>query len=331
MAVLAASLIDSSQMLSDKRNDASLAPADWLTMVNWSIKSLWRFVSSLDPDWYFSQLDFTLAGGVGGSTFDLTTVQAPCLPTASQANVPIAVSIPCDGTNTGITSTPRLQGLGSPFLPTDAGCTVVIAGTASNNGTFTVAAYVSALAVNLSGTPVNEIFPTSATVTLFRHVGAEFRALHGLDWMPGTTGRRTVPRRNFLERNKGRIGSWIPTLWCQDRAYDIRGLILNITPYEVAGGPYRVYYRYAPYLFTSPTDATALDAQLEPYDEYLAVLTARKALGIEESDQGPPTLQLTDLKQEIIDEHELDDESPSVIADTEDDDESLGVGRYGGF
>lgn len=241
MAVSVASLIDSSQMLSDKRNDGSLLPADWLTMVNWSVKSLWRLICSLDPDSYFDQQNITLTSSEAGAAFDLSTL------------------------------------VGTPGSPAHA-----------------------------------------------------FRALHGLDWMPGTTGRRTVPRRNFLERNKGRIGSWIPTLWCQDRAYDIRGLILNLTPYEVAGGPYRVYYRYAPYLFTSPTDATNLDAQLEPYDEYISVLTARKALGIEESDQGPPNLQLGDLKQEIMDEHERDDESPSVIADTEDDD-GPSSGRYGGF
>lgn len=239
MSVLVASLIDSSQMLSDKRNDASLSPTDWLTMVNWSVKSLWRFICSLDPDSYFDQQNVTLTSSEAGATFDLST---------------------------------------------------------------------------LTGTGAHA-----------------FRALHGLDYMPGTTGRRTVPRRNFLERNKGRIGSWIPTLWCQDRAYDIRGLILNITPYEVAGGPYRVYYRYAPYLFTTPTDTNPLDAQLEPYDEYLAVLTARKALGIEESDQGPPNLQLGELKQEIMDEHERDDEAPSVIADTEEDGDGYGFGRYGGF
>ena len=44
------------------------------------------------------------------------------------------------------------------------------------------------------------------------------RALHGLDFYPDTTQRRTVPRRNFQERNQGRIGRWLPTTLCIDRA-----------------------------------------------------------------------------------------------------------------
>ena len=68
---------------------------------------------------------------------------------------------------------------------------------------------------------------------------------------------------------------------------DIRGNVLTITPYEIANGPYRVYYRYAPYLFTGPADTNALDEQLEPYDEFLTQMMAMRALGIEESDQSP--------------------------------------------
>jgi hypothetical protein len=235
VAILVAALIDQGQLLSDKRNDTQLAATDWLTMVNWSVKALWRLITSLDPDAYFDQQDFSLVGGVGQNVFDLATL-------------------------TGTGATPHA-----------------------------------------------------------------WRALHGVDFRPDTTSRRTVHRRNFQERNKGRIGWWVPGLPCGDRKYDIRGSVLNITPYEIAGGPYRVYYRYAPYLFVSPTDAVALDPQLEPYDEYLAVMTARKALGIEESDQGPMSERLGELIQEITDEHERDDESPAVIADVEDDDYDRGL------
>lgn len=228
MAVLVATLSDQAQMLCDKRSDAQLTTADWVTLANWSVKSLWRVICAMDPDAYFDQQNFTLVGGIGANTFDLTT---------------------------------------------------------------------------LTGTGAHA-----------------FRALHGLDYMPDTTSRRTVPRLNFQERNRyGRYGRWLPTVLCVDRAYDIRGLILNITPYEVAAGPYRVYYRYAPYLFTGAADATPLDAQLEPYDEYLAVQMGMRALGIEESAQDPLAERLGELRQEIASEHTRDDEAPSIIADVEGD------------
>ena len=229
MAILVAALSDGAQLLSDKRNDASVGPADWVTLANWAVKSLWRFVSSVDPDWYFDQQDFSLTGGAAGATLDLTT----------------------------------LVGSGA-------------------------------------------------------HA---FRALHGLDFYPDTTQRRTVPRRNFQERNQGRIGRWLPTTLCIDRAYDIRGNVLTITPYEIANGPYRVYYRYAPYLFTGPADTNALDEQLEPYDEFLTQMMAMRALGIEESDQSPAGERLAELRKEILDEHSRDDENPVVMADVEGNDE----------
>ena len=68
MAILVAALSDGApSSLSDKRNDASVGPAgDWVTLANWAVKSLWRFVSSLDPDWYFDQQDFFAHGGARG-------------------------------------------------------------------------------------------------------------------------------------------------------------------------------------------------------------------------------------------------------------------------
>ena len=234
MAILVATLIDDAQLQADKRSDTQLAPADWLKMINWAVKSLYRLITSLDPDSYFDQQDFTLVGGAGLNTLDLTTV--------------------------------------------------------TGSGTHS------------------------------------FRALHGVDFRPDTPGRRTVLRRNFQERNQGRIGWWLPGLPCEDRKYDLRGFILNITPYEIAAGPYRLYYRYAPYLFTATNDTNPLDPQLEPYDEYLGVMAAMKGLGIEESSQGPMAERLAALVQEITDEHERDDEAPAVIADVEDDDDGWAWG-----
>lgn len=229
MAILVATLSDQAQMLADKRNDAQLSASDWVAIANWSVKSLYRLLCSVDPDCYFDQQNFTLAGGVSGATLDLTT---------------------------------------------------------------------------LTGTGAHT-----------------FRALHGLDYMPDTAARRTVPRRNFVERNQGIIGRWIPSTLCIDRAYDIRGFILTITPYEIAGGPYRVYYRYAPYLFTGSSDTNPLDPQLEPYDEYLTQMMAMRGLGIEEGAQDPMANRLAELRKEILDEHSRDDEAPAIIGDVEGNDD----------
>jgi hypothetical protein len=225
MAILVATLIDQGQLLADKRNDASLAPADWLTFVNWSVVALWRLLCSLDPDAYFTQApDFALAGGIAGSSRDLA----------------------------GLTP--------------------------------------------------------------------DFRALHGIDLSPDTTSRRTVPRRNFRERNRGHMAWWAPAALASDRAYDLRGRTLYFTPYELAAGTYRVYYRGGPYQFTAVNDATALDWQLEPYAEFVSQMTARFGLNIEESDPSPINARLAELTEEITSEHARDDESPGRIADVEDDD-----------
>lgn len=146
-----------------------------------------------------------------------------------------------------------------------------------------------------------------------------FRAMHGLDLNPDTTNRRTVPRRNFRERNMGRVGWWSPTLFAIDRCYDLRGTNLVITPYEFAAGSYRVYYRAAPYNFTSTVDATALDAVLDPYNEWIAIKAARKGLKIEESDSAPWTEELAELRDSIGSSHMRDDTEPSIIADVEGD------------
>jgi len=228
--ILVAALIDAAQMQSDKRNDAQLSNADWTTIANWSVKSLWRKIAAVDPDFYFDQQDFALAGGAADAAFDLSTL-------------------------TGTGATPH-----------------------------------------------------------------SFAALHGLDLNPDTAQRMSVPRLNFIERNRGRFSRWLPTTLVINRSYDIRGTQLTITPYEQAGGNYRVYFRYLPYLFAASTDTNPLDFELSAYDEYVSVRMAERALGVEESDQSPMYTIRQELLKEILAEHSRDDEASSVIADVEGDD-----------
>jgi hypothetical protein len=145
-----------------------------------------------------------------------------------------------------------------------------------------------------------------------------FRALHGLDLNPDTTNRRTIVSRNFRNRNLGVVGFWLPTIIATDRRYDLRGALLNVTPYEGASGSYRIYWREAPYKFVSAVDAVTLDFQLEPYDEWIRIMAARTALGIEESEQGVGSNRLAELRESIAAVARRDDE-PASIADVEDD------------
>ncbi len=152
-------------------------------------------------------------------------------------------------------------------------------------------------------------------------VAGSFAALHGLDLNPDLSTRQTIGRRNFRERNTGAIGWWYPTFIAQDRRYDLRGRTLIITPFEQAAGSYRAYARLGPYLFTGAADATALDWQLEPYDEFIVILMARRGMGIEESFDGAGLegQRLLELKEEITAEHTRDDGEAAVIADVEDE------------
>jgi len=145
-----------------------------------------------------------------------------------------------------------------------------------------------------------------------------YRGFYGLDLNPDTSQRRTVPRRNFAERNAIPIAWWEPAPLAQDRAYDIRGRTIFITPYEIAAGTYRVYFKQGPYLFTGPADATPLDWQLEPHREYIEIMGGRHALGIEESETGPKSERLAEIKQEIEEELAQDDGAGWNIGDTED-------------
>ena len=147
--------------------------------------------------------------------------------------------------------------------------------------------------------------------------GQPFMALHGLDKDADTANRRTIRRRNFRERNISPVSWWAPAIFDDNRAYDLRGRTIVVTPYESAAGSYRAYARLGPYLFNAVGDATALDWQLEPYDEFLTIMTARKGLGIEESDTGLQSERLTELRTEITAEHTRDDGEAATIADVE--------------
>jgi len=230
-----ATLITRAKGIADKRNDASIGDSDWAVYVNWGVRTLYKFLVSLDPGIYFSQADFTLTATAAGAVKDLSTLTWPA------------------------------------------------------NGS----------------TPAGG-----------------FKALHGIDLNPDTSQRRTIRRRNFIERNAGvRIGWWTPTTYADDRAYDLRGRTLVLTPYELAAGSYRAYARQKPYEFTSEADGNPLDWQLEDAsDEFICDMAARRALNIEESDTQFNSGRLQEIKQELTDEHQRDNGEATRIADVEAED-----------
>lgn len=78
MAVLVATLIRQGKIRSDRLGDASLDDTlDWLVWTNRHVESLWRIVTAHDPEAYFSEYDFTLAGGAAGKSKDLGTGPNP--------------------------------------------------------------------------------------------------------------------------------------------------------------------------------------------------------------------------------------------------------------
>lgn len=223
MAVTVAEIVTQGKTLADKLSDGSISDtAGWLVFLNRAQERLYKLITSLDPNAFFAQSDFTLTSTPAGAIRDLSS-------------------------------------------------------------------------------------------TLSR-----FRAMHGLDLNPDTSTRRTVPRKNFRERNRGAVGWWTPTILATDRGYDIRGQNLVITPYESAAGSYRVYYRSGPIIYTA-VDTTPIDTIFEPHVEYIEILMARRALGIEESSVGPYSAELAELEALITAAHTRDDGEAAVIADVEGD------------
>ena len=64
------------RVLADKVNDASISSDTWNQWVNQGIESLWSKVVAALADSFFATAPFTLAGGVGGNSFDVTTIPA---------------------------------------------------------------------------------------------------------------------------------------------------------------------------------------------------------------------------------------------------------------
>lgn len=98
--------------------------------------------------------------------------------------------------------------------------------------------------------------------------------------------RMTLRRRNFEERDEQYV-----------RTFAEIGQNLNIQPFEYASGSYRMFY------VTGPTAITAvgstLDAQLEPYVEFIETYMAIKALDKSESDNTGQIKELDEIWGEI--------------------------------
>lgn len=69
-------LRNGAKKLADKVNDLSVDDDTWDEWVNDGVESLWACVSTYFADHFFAQVDFTLAGGVGGNSYDVRTIPA---------------------------------------------------------------------------------------------------------------------------------------------------------------------------------------------------------------------------------------------------------------
>lgn len=350
MSVLAAALIDQAKLVSNNRRNAAIADTDWLVFVNWAVESWWKFRTALDPGLYFSSADFSIAGGPTASAINLAPVgptvrlaTAAALPANTAAGGPgpgrtltgnAVGALTVDGTavalndlilvqnevnqaNNGVWQQIVVGTGGLPYvllrvfnfdqaLPGEiqVGATIAVTAGATNAGkTFYLFSF-------------GGVVDTSAQV-YGQGTGLNFRALHGLDLNPDTGQRLTIRGRNFQQRNDG-VGWWMPSQYCTRRKFDLRSLQLVITPYEVAAGTYRVYYRGAPYKFAATTDATPLDPVLEPETEAIVKLAACSALGIEETADDPWVNRVNTIKAEVTASFERDDVQAFQIADVED-------------
>jgi hypothetical protein len=348
---LVASLIDQAKLVSNNRRNAAVADTDWLVFVNWAVESWWKFRTALDPGLYFSSADFVIAGGSASSAINLNPI-GPTVRLATTAALPANTpsggpgpgrillanangALTVDGTatalndlilvqnevnqaNNGVWQVIQLGTGGAPFillrvfnfdsaLPGEiqVGATIAVTAGSLNAGkTFYL--------LQFSG----GIVDTSAQVYT-QGTGLNFRALHGLDLNPDTGQRLTIRGRNFQQRNDG-VGWWVPSQYDVQRKFDLRAQQLFITPYEVAAGTYRVYYRGAPYKFASSTDTVPLDPVLEPETESIVKLAACSALGIEETADDPWVNRVNAIKTDVIASFDRDDVQAFQIAYVED-------------
>lgn len=348
MAVGIPALIDQGKAVSNNRRNAAIPDTDWVTYINWAIESWWKFRIALDPALYFQSVDFTLAGGIAGSVFNLDL--------AFTVRVAIA-ALPLGGTPAGSGPGKTLTAVSVGALVADgqamvAGDRLLYTAFGLNSGIYTVtnpgsgvAAYVLTRAIDFDQLGPNEVqvgamvTPTAGTTFAndpfiltaltgapdvgtqtwaVNDVAGRFRSLHGVDVNPDTGSRYTLRSRNFRQRNES-VGGWIPTTWCPSRFYDLRANMLVVTPYEASAGNYRAYYRAAPYKFATPTDGDPLDAVLEPEVEAIVKLAACNADGIEESDADDKRIKrINAIKAEVTASYERDDGQAFQIADVED-------------
>ena len=139
-------------------------------------------------------------------------------------------------------------------------------------------------------------------------IPTNFMRIKGLDIDPDTSSARNVSRYNFGERNsKSSDGNR------QDRFYRVMGRTLYIEPSDNALGDYRLYYVPAPTTLTASVD---LDVALEPYHEYIMVVTAIKALIFDKLDPSLLLERRNTMRQDISDSVQVDESEPCTVTDT---------------
>ena len=63
-------------LLAEKVNDLSILDTTWNEWINDGIESLWAGVTTYFQDHLMATVDFSLAGGIGGNTYDVTSIVA---------------------------------------------------------------------------------------------------------------------------------------------------------------------------------------------------------------------------------------------------------------
>jgi hypothetical protein len=149
---------------------------------------------------------------------------------------------------------------------------------------------------------------------------ADFLSIRGLDWMPDTTNRASVRRFNFNERNTVGGGPFAPSLYpgqgAAGRMYRVVSrATLMIEPQEVAAGPYRLYYVPKPTVLVDDDDE--LDDSLEPWSEYVEIVTALKAVAKEKLPTDDLLERRNVMRADIESSVNNDQAEPNTIADTE--------------
>ncbi len=149
-------------------------------------------------------------------------------------------------------------------------------------------------------------FTLSAASNLFPKP-ANFRRLIGVSLDPTSASMRRSLRK-LMVGERDSAGLYGP------RRYDLVGQNIAIEPFQLCAGNYRLHYVVGPTVLVSDSDA--IDAILEPYDDYATTWAATKALGKEESDNRDLYREL-DMLEKDIDEMfaMMDGDDASTIVD----------------